>query len=104
MAVVASEDGELVMQDPLSQDNDIVAGSVEECDEIEEETEIHELKIEPLTPPKPSTQNTQSDPKLQKEMETCFGFDEVSIILPLNYNILINQKRYFIISYSIKFI
>lgn len=76
MAVVASEDGELVMQDPLTQENSIVTG--EEIDEVEEDMELHDLKIEPPTPSKSSTQNSQHDPKLQKEMETCFGFDEVS--------------------------
>lgn len=78
MAVVASEDGELVMQDPLTQDNSIVTETGEEIDEVEEEDiEMQDLKIEPSTPSK-SSQNSQNDPKLQKEMETCFGFDEVS--------------------------
>ena len=78
MAVVASEDGDLVMQDPLSQESGIVTGTGEEGDEAEEEEiEIDQLKMEPGTPNKSSSQNTQSDPKLQKEMETCFGFDEV---------------------------
>lgn len=77
MAVVTSEDGELVMQDPLSQENSVVTGA-EEVEEVEEdEVEIQEMKIEAVTS-KSSTQNAQSDPKLQKEMETCFGFDEVS--------------------------
>jgi hypothetical protein len=78
MAVVANEDGELVMQDPLSQESGIVAETGEEVDEVEEDIEMQELKIESITSssPKSSTQNTQSDPKLQKEMETCFGFDE----------------------------
>ncbi|XP_011352467.1 transcriptional repressor CTCFL isoform X2 [Ooceraea biroi] len=78
---VATEDGELVMQDPLSQESGIVTGTGEEVDEVEEEAlEMQDLKIEAVTPTasKASTQNTQSDPKLQKEMETCFGFDEVS--------------------------
>lgn len=79
MAVVASEDGELVMQDPLTQENSIVTGT-EEIDEVEEEDiEMQDLKIESVTPSKSSTQNSQNDPKLQKEMETCFGFDEVII-------------------------
>lgn len=80
MAVVANEDGELVMQDPLSQESGIVAETGEEVDEADEDIEMQDLKIESITssPPKSSTQNTQSDPKLQKEMETCFGFDEVS--------------------------
>lgn len=77
MAVVASEDGDLVMQDPLSQESGIVTGTGEEIDDgEEEEVEMDELKIEPGTTNK--SQNTQNDPKLQKEMETCFGFDEVS--------------------------
>lgn len=79
MAVVASEDGELVMQDPLTQDNSIVAGTAEEIDEEEEDIEMQDLKIEPVTSSKSSTQNSQNDSKLQKEMETCFGFDEVMI-------------------------
>lgn len=78
MAVVASEDGDLVMQDPLSQESGIVTGTGEEIDDgEEEEVEMDELKIEPGTTNK-SSHNTQNDPKLQKEMETCFGFDEVS--------------------------
>lgn len=78
MAVVASEDGELVMQDPLGQDSSIVTATGEEVDEVEEdEVEIQDMKIETVTS-KSSTQSTPSDPKLQKEMENCFGFDEVS--------------------------
>lgn len=78
MAVVASEDGELVMQDPLGQETGIVTATGEEADEAEEEdVELHDLKMEAGSTNK-STQGTQSDPKLQKEMETCFGFDEVS--------------------------
>lgn len=78
MAVVASEDGELVMQDPLSQESGIVTATGEEVDEVEEDVELQDLKIESVSPTKSSAQSTQSDPKLQKEMETCFGFDEVS--------------------------
>lgn len=86
MAVVASEDGDLVMQDPLSQESGIVTGTGEEGDEAEEEEiEIDQLKMEPGTPNKSSSQNTQSDPKLQKEMETCFGFDEVSKLYLLSF-------------------
>ncbi|XP_008211025.1 transcriptional repressor CTCF isoform X2 [Nasonia vitripennis] len=74
MAVVASEDGDLVMQDPLSQESGIVA---EDGDEIMEQDETQEivgsLKLEEV----PITKNhRRSDPKLQKDMETCFGFDE----------------------------
>lgn len=83
MAVVASEDGELVMQDPLGQESNIVTATGEEVDEAEEEEDIEmqELKIEPISSTKTATQSTQSDPKLRKEMETCFGFDEVNIVL-----------------------
>lgn len=78
MAVVASEDGDLVMQDPLSQESGIVTGTGEDADEVEEDdTEMDDLKMDSGTSSKASSQNTQSDPKLQKEMETCFGFDEV---------------------------
>lgn len=80
MAVVASEDGELVMQDPLGQESNIVTATGEEVDEVEEDIEMQELKIEPISSTKTSTQSTHNDSKLQKEMETCFGFDEVSII------------------------
>lgn len=77
MSVVANEDGELVMQDPLTQDNSIVTGTGEEIDEVDEDDiEMQDLKIEPTTPSKSSTQSSQNDPKLQKEMETCFGFDD----------------------------
>lgn len=98
MAVVANEDGELVMQDPLSQESDIVAGTGEDVDEMEEEDiEMQDLKIEAVTvtPSKSSAQNTQNDPKLQKEMETCFGFDEVSV--ELNYFL-----KFFVIQKEIK--
>ena len=79
MAVVASEDGDLVMQDPLSQESGIVTGTGEDGEEMdEEEDDMEELKLDPGTSSKSSPQNTQSDPKLQKEMETCFGFDEAS--------------------------
>lgn len=80
---VTTEDGELVMQDPLSQESGIVTGTGEEVDEVEEETiEMQDLKIETVTSDasKSATQNSQNDPKLQKEMETCFGFDEVSTL------------------------
>lgn len=84
MAVVASEDGELVMQDPLTQENSLVETG-DEIDEVEEEDiEMQELKIEPVTS-KSSTQNSQNDSKLQKEMETCFGFDEVMIYVYIVY-------------------
>ncbi|XP_076686162.1 uncharacterized protein LOC143378358 isoform X4 [Andrena cerasifolii] len=77
MAVVASEDGDLVMQDPLSQESGIVTGTGEDGEEMdEEEDDMEELKLDPGTSSKSSPQNTQSDPKLRKEMETCFGFDE----------------------------
>ncbi|XP_071872507.1 uncharacterized protein [Bombus fervidus] len=77
MAVVANEDGDLLMQDPLSQESGIVTGKIEEGDEVkEEDIEIDELKMEPETCTKSLSRNMQSDPKLQKEMETCFGFDE----------------------------
>lgn len=76
MAVVASEDGELVMQDPLGQDSSIVTATGE-VDEVEDDVEIQDMKVETITR-KSSSQTTQSDPKLRKEMENCFGFDEVS--------------------------
>ncbi|XP_068989427.1 transcriptional repressor CTCF isoform X7 [Neodiprion pinetum] len=83
MAVVASEDGDLVMQDPLSQD-EVVGGTEEGEEEEEEEVEEHqetiELKLEDSTHnTRKSTrlsESSQNDPKLQKDMETCFGFDE----------------------------
>lgn len=79
MAVVANEDGDLLMQDPLSQESGIVTSKIEEGDEVkEEDMGTDELKMEPETCTKSLSRNMQSDPKLQKEMETCFGFDEVS--------------------------
>ncbi|XP_046734884.1 transcriptional repressor CTCF isoform X7 [Diprion similis] len=83
MAVVASEDGDLVMQDPLSQD-EVVGGTEDGEEEEEEEMDEHqetiELKLEDTTnTPRKSTrlsESSQNDPKLQKDMETCFGFDE----------------------------
>ncbi|XP_014614149.1 PREDICTED: transcriptional repressor CTCFL-like isoform X3 [Polistes canadensis] len=80
MAVVASEDGDLVMQDPLSQENSMGDGTGEDgCEVEEDDSDMQELKIESVTScstNKSTSQSTQSDPKLQKEMETCFGFDE----------------------------
>lgn len=73
MAVV--EDGELMMQDPLGQENGIVTGTTDEVDEVEEEMEMQELKELKVE----NIKSAPSDTKLQKEMETCFGFDEVSI-------------------------
>ncbi|XP_048515665.1 transcriptional repressor CTCFL isoform X2 [Athalia rosae] len=81
MAVVASEDGDLVMQDPLGQDG-VVEGTEEMGEEMEEEEEeevVLKLEDSAPTPPRRSTrssQPSQSDPKLRKDMETCFGFDE----------------------------
>jgi hypothetical protein len=76
MAVVASEDGDLVMQDPLSQESGIVTEGGDELIEQEEADEIvGTLKLEV-----PINKNTHaSNSKLQKDMETCFGFDEVSL-------------------------
>lgn len=76
MAVVASEDGDLVMQDPLSQESGIVTEAGDELIEQDAEQIVGTLKLEV-----PITKNTHSsDPKLQKDMETCFGFDEVRSI------------------------
>lgn len=76
MAVVASEDGDLVMQDPLSQESGIVTEAGDELIEQDAEQIVGTLKLEEV----PITKNAHtSDPKLQKDMETCFGFDEVSI-------------------------
>ncbi|KAK0177667.1 hypothetical protein PV328_001699 [Microctonus aethiopoides] len=78
MAVVANEDGDLMMQDPLSQENAIIT-SVTDANEVieeeeEEEMEMVELK-EAIADSKPIN-HKQNDPKLSKEMENCFGFDE----------------------------
>lgn len=80
MAVVANEDGDLMMQDPLGQENAIItsvtdANEVIEEEEEEEEMEMVELK-EAIADSKPIN-HKQNDPKLSKEMENCFGFDEV---------------------------
>lgn len=91
MAVVASEDGDLVMQDPLSQESGIVAEAGDEIMEQDETQQIvGSLKLEEV----PITKNPRrSDPKLQKDMETCFGFDEVSIISNNEYiNYYLNQR------------
>lgn len=79
MAVVANEDGDLMMQDPLGQDSGIVT----EVGENGEEDEIvmSELKVEDgiQSASKSSGQTSRADPGLRKEMETCFGFDEVRL-------------------------
>lgn len=73
MAVVANEDGELVMQDPLSQESGIVEEAEDEMMEHDADHIVGTLKLEDVS----SSKNSNS--KLQKDMETCFGFDEVSI-------------------------
>lgn len=82
MAVVANEDGDIVMEDPLGQENTIVAdvsGELEEDDEEEEgDTSLENLKLRTqITRNKSESQSSQHDPKLRKDMENCFGFDEV---------------------------
>lgn len=96
---VTTEDGELVMQDPLSQESGIVTGTGEEVDEVEEEAiEMQDLKIETVTSnASKSSQNSQSDPKLQKEMETCFGFDEVSVMFCVLYVCVFSNFKLFFV-------
>lgn len=84
MAVVANEDGDLMMQDPLGQESGLVVTAVENGEEEEEEEEemaMEELKTETngRQPMKQARQASRADPTLRKEMETCFGFDDVSI-------------------------
>ncbi|XP_034942097.1 transcriptional repressor CTCFL isoform X1 [Chelonus insularis] len=74
MAVVANEDGDIMMQDPLSSDGGIVTTS-NEANEAEEEVDISQLK-ESMSNKKTTVQKEQTDNKLRKEMENCFGFDE----------------------------
>ncbi|KAK0181052.1 hypothetical protein PV327_003371 [Microctonus hyperodae] len=81
MAIVANEDGDLMMQDPLGQENAIITSVADpneviedEEEEEEEEMEMVELK-EAIVDSKPINQK-QNDSKLSKEMENCFGFDE----------------------------
>ncbi|XP_043286134.1 transcriptional repressor CTCFL-like isoform X2 [Venturia canescens] len=81
MAVVANEDGDLMMQDPLGQESGLVVTAVEngeEEEDEEEEMEMEELKTETngRQPMKQARQTTRADPALRKEMETCFGFDD----------------------------
>lgn len=84
MAVVANEDGDLMMQDPLSQENSLVTSGtemheeLEEEEEEEEEMELVQLKNTITTRSKSGVQK-HGDSKLRKEMENCFGFDEVNI-------------------------
>lgn len=75
MAVVANEDGDLMMQDPLSQEATIVSASGEQ-----EHEEIEEITDDSMSPQKNSNSKQQNDSKLRKEMENCFGFDEVCFI------------------------
>ncbi|XP_014215902.1 transcriptional repressor CTCF [Copidosoma floridanum] len=71
MAVVASEDGDLMVQDPLSQESGIVTEAGDELLEQDDDGGIvGTLKL--VDPPKKNSNNS----KLQKDMETCFGFDE----------------------------
>ena len=82
MAVVANEDGDIVMQDPLSQENSIVTEVEEEIEEEEAEVEEEEASMEELklqtttTRSKSASHASQRDPKLRKDVQTCFGFDE----------------------------
>jgi hypothetical protein len=54
----------------MRQEIEILNGTGEEGDKAEE--------IKLPTSSKSSSQHTQNDSKLQKEMETCFSFDEVN--------------------------
>lgn len=77
MAVVANEDGDIVMEDPLSQDNSIVADVSGELEAEEEDPSLGDLKLQSqITRNKSESQSSQHDPKLRKDMENCFGFDE----------------------------
>lgn len=67
MTVVTNENGDLVMQDPLKQEILILNGTGEKGDKAEE--------IKLRTSDKFSSQHTQNDSKLQKEMEICFSFN-----------------------------
>ena len=92
MAVVASEDGDIVMQDPLSQESGIVTEAGDELIEQEEaEHIVGTLKLEDV----PITKASHTgDPKLQKDMETCFGFDEVSLIFSYHMILILKLKIY----------
>ena len=85
MSVVANEDGDIVMQDPLSQESGIVteAGD-EDIDDDDDEGVITSLKIE-----RPNKKATNGS-KIQHDMDTCFGFDEVGFfVLFSEYQLLI---------------
>lgn len=55
----------------------------------EKEDKAEEIKLPTCS--KSSFQHTQNDSKLQKEMETCFGFDEENKKGKINGNIDILQ-------------
>ncbi|KAL7287247.1 hypothetical protein TKK_0018376 [Trichogramma kaykai] len=68
VSVVAGEDGEIVMQDPLGHDS--LTGT-ETTQFIDDDGEPVTLKMEV-----PISKSQSNSSKLQKDMETCFGFDE----------------------------
>lgn len=85
MAIVASEDGDIVMQDPLSQESSIVTEVEHELVNSEGTKQIvRTMKLDKST----TKGSRANDSKLQKDMETCFGFDEV-ITKNLSINFII---------------
>ena len=96
MAVVANEDGDLMMEDPLSQEDSTIVAEDENGEGEEEELEMEELKVEDDTeqPEKSSDQGSRGDPGLRKEMETCFGFDDVRSTLSRKINSLLFPLPY----------
>ncbi|XP_011314034.1 transcriptional repressor CTCF-like isoform X2 [Fopius arisanus] len=78
MAVVASEDGDLMMQDPLSSEAGIVESlenGEDEEEEEEEEMNLEEIK-QAIAARKVVHQKVHNESKISKDMENCFGFDE----------------------------
>ena len=74
MTVVTNEDGDIVMEDPLSQEDSIEHQDVE-TDEINMQDENGHITTIQIANTKTSSQSKNT--KIQKDMETCFGFDEV---------------------------
>lgn len=78
MSAVVNEDGDLVMQDPLDQDGTIITGNPDDDELDEMDDDMTDVKLVSVT-------GKPNESELRKEMETCFGFDEVFFILFLHF-------------------
>ena len=67
MSAVVNEDGDLVMQDPLDQEAAIITGNPDDDEDVDDD-DMTEVKL---------VTSVDKPNEFRKEMETCFGFDDV---------------------------